>query len=109
MSVPAVHRFRLDDAARGRWSAAFRVVAAVVGGYTLTSLVTLTLSLALPWLGVNRAEAVLAATIVSFLVYVAIIMGVFHARTAWRAWAGLGLGAIPCIAVIALSKLTGGF
>ena len=95
--------------AKQRWSVTSRTLAAIVGGYALTSLITVALSLALPWLGMNQAEAVLASTIVSFLIYAAIIMGVFQARTALRAWLGLGLMAIPCVLVIGLAKLTGGF
>ena len=66
-----------------------RILAAVIGGYALTALVTLALSLALPWVGVGQAESVLASTIASFLIYAAVIMGVCHARSALRALTGL--------------------
>ena len=59
--------------------------------------------------GAGRADAVLASTMASFLVYAAIIMGVFHARTALRAWAGIILAAVPCVLIIGLSKSAGGF
>ena len=78
-----------------RWSVASRALAAIVGGYVLTSLIVLVLSLALPWIGVSQAEAVLASTIGSFLVWVAIIMAVFHARSATRAWIWLVGAALP--------------
>lgn len=109
MSVPAVHKLRLDEPARGRWSVTFRVLAAIVGGYALASLITVVLSLMLPWIGVGQAEAVLATTIVSFLIYAAIIMAVFHARSALQAWICLFIAALPCGLVIISSSLLGGF
>lgn len=102
-------RARTIRGARHRWSVASRVLAAVVGGYIVTSLMTLALTLALTWIGTSQAEALMASTIASFLVYAAIVMAAFHVRTASRAWMGLVLAAIPCGAIIALSKLTGGF
>jgi hypothetical protein len=63
-----------------------RVLAAITGGYAVTSLLTLALTLMLAALGVNQAQALLAATTGSFLVWAAIIMAVFHARSALRAW-----------------------
>ncbi len=83
-----------------------RILAAVIGGYALTALVTLALSLALPWVGVGQAESVLASTIASFLIYAVVIMGVFHARSALRAWTGLLLLAIPCGLIIGASSVS---
>ena len=95
--------------AKERWSLASRVLAAAAGGYALTALTTLAASLALTWAGAGRAEAVLASTMASFLLYTAIVMAVFHARTALRAWLGLILAAVPCMLIVGVSKLTGGF
>ena len=95
--------------AKERWSVASRVLAAAGGGYALTALTTLALSLALTWVGAGRAEAVLASTMASFLLYAAIVMAVFHARTAKRAWTGLVLAAVPGVTIIGVAKLTGGF
>ena len=69
------------------------MLAAVFGGYLLTALITLAVSSGLPLIGPDRAETLLAATMGSFLIYAAIIMAVFHARSAGRAW--------KCIAVAA--------
>jgi hypothetical protein len=91
------------DAARRRWSVASRAGAAVVGGYALTSLVTLALSLLLPAMGMARPEALLAATVASFPVYAAVIMAVFHARSAARAWMLLAAGAAPLAAAVAMA------
>ena len=76
-----------------RWSVASRALAGIVGGYVLTSLIVLVLSLTLPWIGVLQTEAVLASTIGSFLVWVAIIMAVFHAWL-WLVGAALPMGII---------------
>lgn len=71
------------------WPLMARILAAVVGGYALTSLMTLLATLVLPLLGVSRAEALHAATMAAFLLYAAIILAVFHASSARRAWACL--------------------
>lgn len=100
--MAVVRRFAVPE---HRLSVAARILAAVAGGYALTSLITLALSHLLPRAGVLQAEAVLASTMVSFLIYAVIVMAVFHARTAWRAWLGLIVGAIPCGLAIGLSML----
>src|SRR5262245_3082485 len=84
-----------NESARYRWSLVSRVTAAAVGGYALTSLSTIALSLLLPELGVGRAEALTASIIASFLFYAAIIMAVFCARSATRAWMALIIASVP--------------
>ncbi len=74
------------------------MLAATVGGYAVVSLIAAALSLCLP---MPRLEAVMTATLVGFLVYAAIIMSVFHARSAGRAWLGLAILAVP-LAIIVL-------
>lgn len=83
-----------------------RVLAAVVGGYAFTSLLATAVCLLLPLLGVPRAQGVLAVTMASFLIYVAVILAVFHARSAARAWRGLLLGAVP-LGLVLLRHLPG--
>lgn len=82
-------------AAHDRLSVAARIIAAISGGYVLTSLLSIALALALTVFGVNKAEAVLAITMASFLIYAVIVMAVFHARTATRAWFGLAMASLP--------------
>jgi Protein of unknown function (DUF3649) len=77
------------------WSVVSRVAAAGLGGYALTSLSTIALSLLLAELGVGRAEAVVASIIASFPYYAVIIMAVFCARSATRAWMGLIIASVP--------------
>ncbi|TWT03764.1 DUF3649 domain-containing protein [Reyranella sp. CPCC 100927] len=83
-AIPAVKR--TTQRARYRLGVASRAVAAVAGGYALSSIATVLLTLALP---ASRAEAVLTATMLSFLVYLGAVVWVFAAATAWRAWLGL--------------------
>jgi hypothetical protein len=78
-----------------RWSVAGRVVAAVAGGYLLTSLLIIAVAILLPYAGVGQAEAVLATSMASFPLYAAIVMAVFHARTATRAWVALIIASVP--------------
>jgi hypothetical protein len=95
MDAAFFRRMIETDAARRRWSLASRVLAASVGGYALTSLLTLALPLALASFGINQAQTLLATTTWSFLAYAGIIMAVFHARSAARAWAWLTASALP--------------
>lgn len=81
--------------AQYRWSVASRVLAASVGGYAFTSLMTIAVSLLLPLAGMPLASAVLTATMASFLVWAGIVMAVFHARSATRAWAWMAGAAVP--------------
>ena len=92
--------FSRDDAARRRWSIASRVLAAIFGGYALTSLLTLALPLALGRAGFSQAQVLLVATIGSFIIYASIIMAVFSARSAKRAWVMLLAASMSIIAII---------
>ncbi len=76
----------MSEIARYRWMVASRTLAAVVVGYALTSAVSILLALLLP---VSKAEAVLASTMLSFAIYAAVVIWVFQARSATRAWVGL--------------------
>ncbi|MBL8269675.1 DUF3649 domain-containing protein [Steroidobacter sp.] len=69
-----------------RWMVASRVAAAAVGGYALTSAVTVLLSLIWP---ISKADAVASATMLSFTLYAVVIIWVFCTPTATRAWAGV--------------------
>jgi hypothetical protein len=69
-----------------------RVLAAVAGGYALASAATLLLAAVLPQ---ARAEAVLTATLLSFVVYTAAVVWVFAQHRLGRVWVGLlGLSAL---------------
>jgi hypothetical protein len=69
-----------------------RTLAAFAGGYALTSLLVVALSL---WLPMGKGDAVLTATMASFLIYTLVIMLVFSVKTALRAWLWLaGLSAV---------------
>ncbi|WPO97934.1 DUF3649 domain-containing protein [Pseudomonas sp. HR96] len=76
---------------RYRLAVASRVLAAALGGYTLTSLLVACVAKALQ---LPRVESMLSATLPAFLILTAAVLWVFAARSAWRAWLGL-LG--PCL------------
>lgn len=89
-----------------RWSVFSRVLAATVGGYTVTALSMAALAAALTCISpASKADAVLAATLLSFAVYTGLAVWAFGSRSATRAWVGLGLLALPCGAVIVLTRL----
>lgn len=70
-----------------------RAIAAVAGGYALAAAFAAALSLALAQFA-PRVEAVLTATMLSWLVYAMGAGWAFYARTAWGAWAGTLLPAL---------------
>jgi hypothetical protein len=63
-----------------------RLVAAIFGGYVAAN--ALALALSALWPG-SRADAVLAATLFSFLFHVGAVLWAFAARSARVAWGGL--------------------
>jgi hypothetical protein len=71
-----------------RRAVASRVLAAIVVGYLLSSLATALLAHLLPG---TPADAVLMATMLSFTLYVVIILWVFAARSTARVWRWLGI------------------
>ncbi len=70
-----------------------RIVAAILGGYALAALASVA-ALALP---MSRPQAVLTGMLASFLIYTGAVIWVFAVRSAWRAWAGLLLAAVPLL------------
>lgn len=86
-----------------------RIMAGAVGGYALTSLIAVALLLVLQRLGMARDEALLAPTLGSFVIYAVIVMAVFHARSAARAWLWLiGISAPFALLVTVLMFAGGG-
>lgn len=88
MTAPA------NDTAR-RLAVTARTLAGTLGAYGLTAQATVVLSFVLARLGMDRAEAVIAATLASFAIFAAISMAAFHARSAIRAWTWLAATAVP--------------
>lgn len=79
-----------------------RIMAGALGGYVLTSLIAVALFLLLRSRGMAKDEALLAPALGSFVVYAAIVMAVFHARSATRAWLWLVGASIPLGLVLAV-------
>ncbi|MBW7901929.1 MAG: DUF3649 domain-containing protein [Rhodocyclaceae bacterium] len=75
--------------ARYRWAVASRVAAAALGGYALTSAATVALALLWP---IPKAQAVLAATMLSFTLYTVAVLWAFATPSATRAWGGMLAG-----------------
>jgi len=79
-----------------RLAVASRVLAAVLGGYVLTSLVSICVALSLP---MARSEAVLVSLMTSFVFYLLAILWCFACRSAGRAWAGMALPSLVLAAI----------
>jgi len=69
-----------------RAGVAVRALAAIFGGYALTAIAMALLARSVP---ASRVEAVMTATLLSFLCYACIVMWVFAVRSAARACIGL--------------------
>ena len=76
----------LNPALRYRLAVASRAVAAIGGGYVLSAVAAALLAVILP---MQPAEAVITATLLSFIVFCCAVLWVFAASTAWRAWGGI--------------------
>ncbi|MES5322937.1 DUF3649 domain-containing protein [Alcaligenes nematophilus] len=76
-----------------------RIVAAAVGGYALAAAATVLLTLLWP---LPKAQAVLAANMLSFVWYTIAVMWVFSTKSATRAWVGMVL---PTALIALLSVL----
>ncbi|XOZ32795.1 hypothetical protein ACMDCT_11290 [Halomonadaceae bacterium KBTZ08] len=88
---------------RYRLAVASRVLAAVIGGYTLTSAITVLLALVWP---LPRAEAVAAATLLSFALYAVVILWIFSAQNLRTVW-GVLILATGASSVLAWALLPG--
>tara|TARA_R110001599_G_scaffold353676_1_gene595055 strand:- start:83374 stop:83679 length:306 start_codon:yes stop_codon:yes gene_type:complete len=75
-----------NNPARSRWDIGARVVAAIAGGYFLTAVASMLLTVLLP---VSRVDAVFIATLPTFAIYTCVILWVFATRSALRAWIGV--------------------
>lgn len=79
----------LSGMPRHRFSVASRILAAALGGYALTSaLNTLLLALLMP---MPETMARVSALRPGFLIYLLVLLWVFHARSATHAWAWLAV------------------
>lgn len=76
-----------------------RVLAAVLGGYLVAALASVSLTM---WLPMDRAEAVITGMMSSFLVYLVAVLWCFACRSAWQAWFGL---IVPSVVLTAVSGL----
>jgi hypothetical protein len=76
-----------------RLGVASRAVAAILGGYALAAACTAALAVALP---MKPVDAVMTATMISFVVYTCAAMWAFSARNALHAWLGIVLPAVIC-------------
>ncbi|HDS1837829.1 MULTISPECIES: DUF3649 domain-containing protein [Stenotrophomonas] len=68
-----------------------RILAALFGGYVLAALCSIA-ALALP---IDGRQAVFTGMLASFLLYAGAVVWVFAVRSAWRAWMGLIVAALP--------------
>jgi hypothetical protein len=85
--------------ARYRLAVASRAIAAIIGGYALAAGTSVALALSLKG-GTTREDAVMLATMPSFLVWAGAVIWVFAARTAGRAWLGIvGPGVLVALAI----------
>jgi hypothetical protein len=82
--APSGHlKRRQPTTARYRWAVFSRTTAALLGGYLVAYASAALLSVVLPMSRINRA---VTANLLSFVVWTAVAVWVFAARSAWRGW-----------------------
>lgn len=81
-----------------------RVLAAVLGGYVVAALASVSLSLLLP---MARAETVITGMMTSFLAYLVAVLWCFACRSAWRAWFGMIVPSLVLGAICGLAYWAG--
>lgn len=72
-----------------------RTLAAILGGYAVAYAFTAALARVLP---LAKVDALITASLLSFVIYTLAILWAFAARDGWRAWAGMGV-ALPLAAI----------
>lgn len=73
------------------WPVISRICAALLGGYCFTYAFTAALARVLP---LDKVDALVTASLLSFAVYTLAILWVFSCRSARKAWGGMAL-ALP--------------
>jgi hypothetical protein len=81
-----------------------RTVAAVLGGYALTALLVALLAVLLVWAGLPRSEAVVAAAMAGFLIYLALLVWAFSPVRLRTLWAGLAAGSGAAYGLLMLAR-----
>lgn len=94
------------QARRYRWAVLWRVLLACLGGYAVTALACMVFAHVLVAVGLlARAPAVLLSTLLSFVLYTAVVLWVFHERRLRRVSALLlGSSAVLAGMVFALER-----
>lgn len=77
-----------------------RMAAALFGGYALSYFAATAAAISLVLLTpITKAEAVVTTVLAALLIYPLAILYAFHASSARRAWLGLFVALLPCLAV----------
>ena len=94
----------LSEKAQYRWMVFSRVIAGFIGGYILTAYITMVLAQVLP---MSRADAVVLASLLSYIWFCIAIIWVFAVKSALKAWLGIIGGIAPFVAIHYLLKAFG--
>lgn len=69
------------------------MIGAVLGGYAFSAAAVALLAVGLGVLGLARGEAVVAASLFGFVLYLLVLLWAFSVPSLVRLWVGLGCGA----------------
>ncbi len=81
-----------------------RIGVAVLGGYSLTALLVALLAALLVLAGIARSEAVVAASMLGFLLYLAVLVWAFSAVRLRTLWVGLAAGSGAAYGLLLLAR-----
>lgn len=91
---------------RYKWMVFSRILAAVFLGYLLSALISIATSLLCVKFGIADSQAVLSATLPSFLIYSMIVVFIFSCKSLQKMWSWLiGLNVMAFFIIILLEHL----
>ncbi len=73
-------------------STLLRVIGAVLGGYGFSAALVALVAVGLTALGLARSEAVVAASLLGFVLYLVVLLWAFSVRSLARLWLCMGCG-----------------
>ncbi len=95
----------LSEKAAYRWMVFSRVIAGFIGGYVLTSYITIVLAQLLP---MARVDAVVLSSLLSYVWFCIAIIWVFAVKSTIKAWVGIVLSTALFAAIHYFLKYGGG-
>lgn len=91
---------------RHKWMVFSRIIAAIFAGYLAVSMITIALTLILIRAKIVDSQAILSATLPSFLIYSVIVIFIFSCKSLKKMWLWMaGLIMFPSLVIFMLENI----